>query len=110
MAVRSARGMRRLSRRGDEARPRVEFVPYHYRALCALKTWWEHTTTAYTNGNTAIFSTLGFRMSHSPNPVAQQQVAHLLASANKLLRARRPVDAIAPLREAALLEPFNPII
>jgi tetratricopeptide (TPR) repeat protein len=49
-------------------------------------------------------------MSHSPNPVAQQQVAHLLASANKLLRARRPVDAIAPLREAALLEPFNPII
>jgi tetratricopeptide (TPR) repeat protein len=37
-------------------------------------------------------------------------VAHLLASANKLLRARRPVDAIAPLREAALLEPFNPII
>jgi tetratricopeptide (TPR) repeat protein len=27
-----------------------------------------------------------------------------------LLRARRPVDAIAPLREAALLEPFNPII
>jgi len=49
-------------------------------------------------------------VSHSPNPVAQQQVAHLLASANKLLRARRPVDAIAPLREAALLEPFNPII
>jgi tetratricopeptide (TPR) repeat protein len=49
-------------------------------------------------------------MSHSPNPVAQQQVAHLLASATKLLRARRPVDAIAPLREAALLEPFNPII
>ena len=49
-------------------------------------------------------------MSHSPNPVAQQQVAPLLASATKLLRARRPVDAIAPLREAALLEPFNPII
>ena len=49
-------------------------------------------------------------MSHSPNPVAQQQVAHLLASATKLLRARRPFDAIAPLREAALLEPFNPII
>ena len=49
-------------------------------------------------------------MSHSPNPVAQQPVAHLLASATKLLRARRPFDAIAPLREAALLEPFNPII
>jgi tetratricopeptide (TPR) repeat protein len=49
-------------------------------------------------------------MSHSPNPVAQQQVAYLLASATKLLRAGRPADAIVPLREAALQEPFNPII
>ena len=49
-------------------------------------------------------------MSHSPNPVAPPQVAHLLASATKLLRAGRPADAIAPLREAALLEPFNPNI
>ena len=49
-------------------------------------------------------------MSHSPNPVAPQQVAHLLALATKLLRAGRPADAIAPLREAALLEPSNPII
>ena len=49
-------------------------------------------------------------MSQSPNPVAAQQVAHLLASATELLRAGRPADAIAPLREAALLEPFNAII
>lgn len=49
-------------------------------------------------------------MPHSPNPVAPQQVAHLIASATKMLSAGRPSDAIAPLREAALLEPFNPII
>ncbi len=48
-------------------------------------------------------------MSHSPNP-ASQQVAPLLALATELLKAGRPADAIAPLREAALLEPFNPII
>jgi tetratricopeptide (TPR) repeat protein len=49
-------------------------------------------------------------MSQSPNPVASQQVAPLLALAGKLLRAGRPADAIAPLRDAALLEPFNPTI
>ncbi len=49
-------------------------------------------------------------MSQSPNPAASQQVAPLLALATKLLRAGRPADAIAPLREAALLEPFNSII
>ena len=49
-------------------------------------------------------------MSQSPNPVASQQVTPLLALATKFLRAGRPVDAISPLREAALLEPFNPII
>jgi tetratricopeptide (TPR) repeat protein len=49
-------------------------------------------------------------MFQSPNSVAPQQVAHLLALASKLLRAGRPADAIAPLREAALLEPFNSII
>jgi tetratricopeptide (TPR) repeat protein len=49
-------------------------------------------------------------MSESPNPAAPQQVAPLLASAAKLLSAGRPADAIAPLRDAALLEPFNPII
>jgi tetratricopeptide (TPR) repeat protein len=49
-------------------------------------------------------------MSQSPNPVASQQVAPLLALATKLLRAGRPADAIPPLHDAALLEPFNPII
>jgi Flp pilus assembly protein TadD len=49
-------------------------------------------------------------MSQSPNPAAPQQVAPRLALATKLLRAGRPADAIAPLRDAALLEPFNPII
>ena len=49
-------------------------------------------------------------MSQSPNPVASQQVAPLLALATKLLRAGRPADAIAPLRDAALLQPSNAII
>ena len=49
-------------------------------------------------------------MSQSPNPAAVQQVAPLLALAAKLLSAGRPADAIAPLRDAALLEPFNPTI
>jgi Flp pilus assembly protein TadD/LPS sulfotransferase NodH len=37
-------------------------------------------------------------------------VAALLALATELLRAGRPDEAIAPLRDAALLEPSNPII
>jgi tetratricopeptide (TPR) repeat protein len=49
-------------------------------------------------------------MSQSSNSAAPPQVAHLLALASKLLRAGRPADAIAPLRDAALLEPFNPTI
>jgi len=49
-------------------------------------------------------------MSQSPNPVATQQVAPLLALAGKFLRAGRPADAIAPLRDAALLQPSNAII
>ena len=49
-------------------------------------------------------------MPQSPNPAAPQQVAPLLALATKFLRAGRPADAIAPLRDAALLEPFNHII
>jgi tetratricopeptide (TPR) repeat protein len=49
-------------------------------------------------------------MSQFPNPAAPQQVAPLLALATQLLRAGRPADAIAPLRDAALLEPLNPII
>jgi tetratricopeptide (TPR) repeat protein len=49
-------------------------------------------------------------MSQPPNPAAPQQVAPLLALATKFLRAGRPADAIAPLRDAALLQPSNPII
>ena len=49
-------------------------------------------------------------MSQSPNPAVSQQVAHLLSVASKLLRDGRPGDAISPLREAALLEPFNSTI
>jgi tetratricopeptide (TPR) repeat protein len=49
-------------------------------------------------------------MSQTPNPVAPQQMAPLLALVTQLLRAGRPADAIAPLRDAALLEPFNSTI
>ncbi len=49
-------------------------------------------------------------MSQSPNPAAPQQVAPLLALATQLLRAGRPAGAIAPLREAAQLQPSDPII
>jgi tetratricopeptide (TPR) repeat protein len=49
-------------------------------------------------------------MSQSTNPAAPQQVAPLLALASKFLRAGRPADAIAPLRDAALLQPSNPVI
>ncbi len=48
-------------------------------------------------------------MSESQSP-ASQQVARLLALATELLRAGRRADAIAPLRDAALLQPSNPII
>ena len=49
-------------------------------------------------------------MSQSPNPAAPQQVTPLLEQAAKLLRAGRPADALAPLRDAARLNPFNPLI
>ena len=49
-------------------------------------------------------------MYQSPNPAAAQQVAPLLALATKFLRAGQPAEAIAPLREAALLKPSDPII
>jgi Flp pilus assembly protein TadD/LPS sulfotransferase NodH len=49
-------------------------------------------------------------MSQSPNPAVPQQVAPLLALASNFLRAGRPADAIAPLRDAALLQPSNAII
>src|SRR5271165_2984561 len=49
-------------------------------------------------------------MPQSQNPSGPQQVAPLLALAAKLLRAGQPAEAIAPLREAALLQPSNPTI
>src|ERR1700728_2754227 len=49
-------------------------------------------------------------MSQPPNPAALQEMAPLLALAANLLQAGRPADAIVPLREAALLQPSNPII
>jgi tetratricopeptide (TPR) repeat protein len=49
-------------------------------------------------------------MSQSLNPTGSQQVTTRLALATDLLRAGRPADAIAPLRDAALLEPSNSII
>jgi tetratricopeptide (TPR) repeat protein len=49
-------------------------------------------------------------VSQSPSPAKPQQVAPLLALATQLLQAGRPADAIAPLRDAGLLEPSNPII
>jgi tetratricopeptide (TPR) repeat protein len=45
-----------------------------------------------------------------PNPTHPQHVARLLALAAELLRTGRPADAVVPLREAALLQPSNPII
>ena len=49
-------------------------------------------------------------MSGSPTPSAPTQLAFLLASCTELLRAGRTAEAITPLREAALLEPLNPVI
>jgi Flp pilus assembly protein TadD len=49
-------------------------------------------------------------MSDSPNSVTPQQVAPLLALASKLLKAGQPADAIVPLRDAARLQPFDPIV
>jgi tetratricopeptide (TPR) repeat protein len=49
-------------------------------------------------------------MSQSPNSAASPQVASQLALATEFLRAGRPADAIAPLREAAILQPSNPTI
>ncbi len=49
-------------------------------------------------------------MSQSSNSAAPPQVATLLALAATQLRAGRPAEAIASLRDAARLEPFNRII
>ncbi len=44
------------------------------------------------------------------DPTAHPETASLLALATEFLRAGRPADAIAPLRDAALLQPSNPLI
>src|SRR5450631_190424 len=49
-------------------------------------------------------------MPPSPDPAQSPQVASLLASAAELLKASRPAEAIAPLSEAARLQPSDPII
>lgn len=49
-------------------------------------------------------------MPQSLNPVTQERTASLLALATGFLRAGRPTDAIAPLHDAARLEPSNSII
>jgi len=49
-------------------------------------------------------------MLQSPNLSQPQPAAPLLALATELLRAGRPADAIAPLREASLLQPSNAVI
>jgi Flp pilus assembly protein TadD len=49
-------------------------------------------------------------MYQSPKPAGPPQVAPLLALATQLLRAGQPAEAIAPLREAALLKPSDPLI
>ncbi len=49
-------------------------------------------------------------MSLSSHRVQQPEVAALLEWATRLLKAGQPADAIVPLRDAALLQPSNPII
>src|SRR6202022_4024958 len=49
-------------------------------------------------------------MSLSSNGPQPKQVRPLLALATEFLRTGRPADAVAPLREAAFLQPSNPTI
>src|SRR5579871_366972 len=49
-------------------------------------------------------------LSHSPDPAAPQQLVPLLTLATQWLSAGRPADAIAPLSEAARLQPSNDMI
>jgi tetratricopeptide (TPR) repeat protein len=49
-------------------------------------------------------------MSLSSNGPHRKQVKPLLALATQFLKAGRPADAVAPLREAALLQPSDPKI
>src|SRR3984957_12566847 len=49
-------------------------------------------------------------MSLPSNGPHSMQVRAMLARATQLLKAGRPADALAPLRDAARLQPFDPII
>jgi tetratricopeptide (TPR) repeat protein len=49
-------------------------------------------------------------MQPSPKPAQPQRVARLLALATQFLTAGRPADAVVTLREAALMQPANPLI
>jgi len=49
-------------------------------------------------------------MTQLSNPAAPPQLKSLLELAARLLSAGQPADAIAPLRDAALLDPSNPFI
>src|ERR1700730_10324455 len=49
-------------------------------------------------------------MSLSSNGPHTKQVRPLLALATQFLRAGRPADAVAPLREAAFIQPTDPTI
>jgi len=49
-------------------------------------------------------------MSHSPLPAETPQAARLVALATELLRSGQTADAIPPLRQAALMQPTNPVI
>lgn len=49
-------------------------------------------------------------MSQAPTPATPPQINQLLGLAAQFLEAGRPGDAIAPLRDAALLEPANAAI
>ena len=49
-------------------------------------------------------------MPRSLSPAAPRQVVPLLALATQFLRAGRPAEAIAPLRDAAMLDPSNATI
>jgi len=62
------------------------------------------------DGHATLFRARFDTMSQASNPSAPQELAPLVALATKFLRAGRPGDAIAPLRDAALLEPANAVI
>ncbi len=49
-------------------------------------------------------------MAQTPTLTASNRIGPLLVFAASMLKAGRPADAIPALREAALLDPFNPII